>query len=60
MSQGGTGTSALTGSTAGPPCEMSGFMTMRAPDTAAVAPLCLAPAAICLLYVCLYNEPILE
>lgn len=60
MSQGGTRTSALTGSTVGPACEICGFMIMRAPDTAAVAPLCLAPAAICLLYACLYNDPILE
>lgn len=35
-------------------------MIMLAPDTAAVATLCLPPAAVCLLYVCLYNEPILE
>lgn len=64
MSQGGTSTSALTESTVGPACEVCGFVIMTAPDTAAVAPLCLGPAcvpaAFCMLYVCLYNEPILE
>lgn len=47
MSQGGTRTSDLTGSTVGSPREMCGFMVMTAPDTAAVAPLCHL-SAVCL------------